>query len=45
MKKFYQTPDFEYIRISAEDVLTISDNDAEFVPPAGDNDDGYSGYH
>ena len=45
MKKQYQDPILEWICIGAEDFLTLSDNDAPFIPPAGSEDDGWSGYH
>ena len=46
MKQTYQSPDLEWIRFGMEDILTTSDNDAEFVPPEGETaDNGWSGYH
>jgi hypothetical protein len=42
--KLYQTPDMEWIRLGAEDILRTSDNDADFVAP-DNGDDGFSGYH
>lgn len=45
MKKSYQSPLLELTFIFADDFLTISDNDAPFVPPVDSDDDGWSGYH
>ena len=45
MKKMYREPDFEWVYIGAEDFLTLSDNDAPFIPPTNSDDDGWSGYH
>ncbi len=48
MKHSYESPLLELIRICADDFLTLSDNDAPFIPPiSGDGsiDDGWSGYH
>ena len=42
----YEAPVLELIRLCADDILTISDNDAPFLPPIdGGMDDGWSGYH
>ena len=45
MKNTYSVPQLEWILLSTEDILTLSDNDAPFLPPAGSEDDGWSGYH
>ena len=45
MKQTYSSPLLEWILIGADDFLTISDNDAPFLPPVGSEDDGWSGYH
>lgn len=45
MKNAYTAPFVELIRLDAADLLTVSDNDAPFLPPDGGMDDGWSGYH
>ena len=45
MKKDYLIPSLEIYFLSAEDILTLSDNDAPFLPPLDSPDDGWSGYH
>ena len=50
MNSLYESPFLEVVLIGANDFLTISDNDAPFIPPvSGDGsnngDDGWSGYH
>jgi len=45
MKRLYTNPEIELIILGAKDLLTISDNDAPFVPPTDSDDDGWSGYH
>lgn len=45
MKKVYLDPMIEWIVLGEKDILTISDNDAPFLPPSGSDDDGWTGYH
>lgn len=45
MKRTYSAPILELLLLGTEDVLTVSDNDAPFLPPVGGDDDGWSGYH
>ena len=45
MKSCYESPFLELILVGERDILTISDNDAPFLPPVDNGDDGWSGYH
>ena len=45
MKCYYESPVLELILVGKQDILTLSDNDAPFLPPVGGDDDGWSGYH